>query len=125
MRHDRLSRLSKGLDRELPARCSSCHGVWTRRSAASVYPAVKRIADRRRHIIFHFSRDAGCLALAAATSRNVAAAIALAATDERAARRIYNAREESSFSELEWARKIAAGFGRVLGSVILLVILIS
>jgi nucleoside-diphosphate-sugar epimerase len=39
---------------------------------------------------------------------NVAAAIALAATDERAARRIYNVCEEPSFSELEWARKIAA-----------------
>ena len=39
---------------------------------------------------------------------NVAAAIALAATDERPARRIYNVCEEPSFSELEWARKITA-----------------
>src|SRR5258708_16511430 len=39
---------------------------------------------------------------------NVAAAIALAATDDRAARRIYNVCEEPSFSELEWARKIAS-----------------
>ena len=39
---------------------------------------------------------------------NVAAAIALAATDERTARRIYNVCEEPSFSELEWARKIAS-----------------
>ena len=39
---------------------------------------------------------------------NVAAAIALAATDQRAAGRIYNVCEEPSFSELEWARKIAA-----------------
>jgi nucleoside-diphosphate-sugar epimerase len=51
------------------------------------YPVVKRIADRRRQIIFPET---------------------LAATNERAARRIYNVCEEPSFSELEWARKIAA-----------------
>jgi nucleoside-diphosphate-sugar epimerase len=39
---------------------------------------------------------------------NVAAAIALAATDDRAERRTYNVCEEPSFSELEWARKIAS-----------------
>src|SRR5262249_21966419 len=38
---------------------------------------------------------------------NVAAAIAVAATDERAAGTIYNVCEEPPFSELEWARKIA------------------
>jgi len=70
------------------------------------YPVVKRIADRRRHIIFPET-------LAAWRSprgyvENVAAAIALAATDERAARRIYNVCEEPSCSELEWARKIGA-----------------
>src|SRR5258708_38080569 len=70
------------------------------------YPVVKRIADRRRQIIFPET-------LAAWRSprgyvENVAAAIALAAPDERAARRIYNVCEEPSFSELEWARKIAA-----------------
>ena len=42
---------------------------------------------------------------------NVAEAIALAATDERAARRIYNVCEQPSFSELEWATKIAAEMG--------------
>lgn len=70
------------------------------------YPVVKRIVDRRRHIIFPET-------MAAWRSprgyvENVAAAIALTATDERAARRIYNVCEEPSFSELEWARKIAA-----------------
>src|SRR6202451_1737107 len=69
------------------------------------YPVVKRIDDGRSHIIFAET-------LAAWRSprgyvENVAAAIALAATDERAARRIYNVCEEPSFSELEWARKIA------------------
>jgi len=69
------------------------------------YPMVKRIADGRRHIIFPET-------LAAWRSprgyvENVAAAIALAATDDRAAGRVYNVCEEPSFSELEWARKIA------------------
>jgi nucleoside-diphosphate-sugar epimerase len=70
------------------------------------YPVVKRITNKRRHIIFPEP-------LAAWYSprgyvENVAAAIALAATDDRAAQRIYNVCEQPSFSELEWARKIAA-----------------
>jgi nucleoside-diphosphate-sugar epimerase len=70
------------------------------------YPIVKRIVDGRRPIIFHET-------IAAWRSprgyvENVAAAIAPAATDDRAAGRIYNVCEEHSFSELEWARKITA-----------------
>ncbi len=70
------------------------------------YPVVRRVADGRRHIIFPET-------LAAWHSprgyvENVAAAIALAATDDRAAGRIYNVCEEPAFSELEWARKIAS-----------------
>ena len=62
------------------------------------YPVVKRVADRRRHIIFPET-------LAAWRSprgyvENVAAAIALAATDDRATRRVYNVCEEPPFSEL-------------------------
>jgi len=69
------------------------------------YPVVKRIADGRRYIIFPET-------LAAWRSprgyvENVAAALALAARDDRAARRIYNVCEEPAFSELEWAQKIA------------------
>lgn len=70
------------------------------------YFVVKRITDGRRHIIFpetlagwHSPRG---------YVENVAAAIMLAATDERAARRIYNVCEEPSFSELAWAQKIAS-----------------
>lgn len=69
------------------------------------FPIVKRISDGRRHILFADK-------LAAWRSprgyvENVAAAIALAATDSRAAGRVYNVCEEPAFSELEWARKIA------------------
>lgn len=68
------------------------------------YPVVKRISDKRRHIIFPET-------LAAWHSprgyvENVAAAIALAATDNRATGRIYNVCEQPSFSELDWARSI-------------------
>jgi nucleoside-diphosphate-sugar epimerase len=69
------------------------------------YPVVKRIADGRSRIIF-------AEAMAAWRSprgyvANVAAAIALAATDDRAGRRIYNVCEQVSYSEAEWAGKIA------------------
>jgi nucleoside-diphosphate-sugar epimerase len=69
------------------------------------HPIVKRVDDGRRHIIFPEMMAAW------RSSRgyveNVAAAIVLAATDERAERRIYNVCEKPAFSELEWARKIA------------------
>src|SRR6202453_1052912 len=67
------------------------------------YPVVKRIADRRRHIIF--SETLAAWRSPRGYVENVAAAIALAATNGRAERRIYNVCEEPSFSELEWARK--------------------
>lgn len=70
------------------------------------YPVVKRIADGRRHILF--PQTLAAWRTPRGYVENVAAAIALAATDERAARRIYNVCEEPAFSELEWARKIAA-----------------
>jgi nucleoside-diphosphate-sugar epimerase len=70
------------------------------------YPVVRRIADGRRHIIF--PETLAVWRSPRGYVENVAAAIALAATDERAAGRIYNVCEEPSFSELEWAQKIAA-----------------
>ena len=70
------------------------------------YPVTKRIRDGRRHIVFpatlaDWRAPRGYV-------ENVASAIALAATDDRATGRIYNICEEPSFSELEWARKIAS-----------------
>ena len=74
-----------------------------------LYPVVKRIVDGRSHIIFpetlaNWRSPRGYV-------ENVAAAIALAATDQRATGRIYNVCEEPSLSELEWARKIASEMG--------------
>ena len=78
------------------------------------HPVLKRIADRRSVIpletrMARWRSPRGYV-------ENVAAAIALAATDERAAGRIYNVGEAEAVSELEWARLIAevAGWnGRV------------
>jgi len=70
------------------------------------YPILKRVVDRRPHIIF--PRKLGGWRSPRGYVENVAAAIALAATDDRAAGRIYNVCEEPAFSELEWAQKITA-----------------
>jgi len=70
------------------------------------YPVVKRVCDGRRHIIF--AETLAAWRSPRGSVGNVAAAIALAATDGRAMRRLYNVCEEPSFSELDWARKIAA-----------------
>ncbi|HUA86794.1 MAG TPA: NAD-dependent epimerase/dehydratase family protein [Bryobacteraceae bacterium] len=74
--------------------------------AHRLWPVLKRIDDGRRAIIFEES-----LAQWRAPRgyvENVAAAIARAAIDDRAAGRVYNIAERPAFSELEWARKIAA-----------------
>jgi nucleoside-diphosphate-sugar epimerase len=69
-------------------------------------PIVQRIRDGRRHIIFSDTQaEWRC---PRGYVENVAAAISLASVDERSAGRIYNVCETPSFSELEWARKIAA-----------------
>jgi nucleoside-diphosphate-sugar epimerase len=70
------------------------------------YPVVKRIADERRHILF--SEPQAAWPSPRGYVANVAAAIALAATENRAVGRTYNICEQPAFSELEWAKKIAA-----------------
>ena len=73
------------------------------------YPVLKRIGDGRRAIIFE--EQWAAWRAPRGYVENVAAAIALAAVDARAAGRIYNVAETPAFSELEWARKIAAAAG--------------
>jgi nucleoside-diphosphate-sugar epimerase len=72
-------------------------------------PVVKRVDDRRPAILFEekHARWRGPRGYV----ENVAEAIALAATDERAAGRIYNVGEAESVTELEWARWIASAAG--------------
>lgn len=73
------------------------------------YPLLKRIGDGRRTILF----EEGWAAWRSPRGyvENVAAALALAAVSGRAAGRVYNVAEAPAFSELEWARKIAAATG--------------
>ena len=73
------------------------------------HPVLKRIADKRPAMLFEES--AAAWKAPRGYVENVAAAIALAATDDRAVNRVYNVAEMPAFSELEWARKIAAAAG--------------
>lgn len=97
-------------DRELPGTVVRLPMVYGPGDPLRRFHAiVKRIDDGRRFILFPET-------LAAWRSprgyvENVAAAIALAATDDGAAGHIYNICEEPPFSELEWARKIASEMG--------------
>jgi nucleoside-diphosphate-sugar epimerase len=66
---------------------------------------LKRMDDGRPTIIF--SDDLAAWRTPRGYAENVGAAIALAATSERAAGRIFNICEPDAYSELEWAKKIA------------------
>ncbi|HEX4749056.1 MAG TPA: NAD-dependent epimerase/dehydratase family protein [Bryobacteraceae bacterium] len=73
------------------------------------WPYLKRMDDNRPAILI----QEGVAQWRAPRGyvENVAAAIALAAADDRAAGRIFNVAEPISFSEEEWAHKIAAHVG--------------
>ncbi len=73
------------------------------------HPVLKRIDDGRRRIVF----EEGWAAWRSPRGyvENVAAALALAAVSARAAGRVYNVSETPTFSELDWAGKIAAATG--------------
>ena len=70
---------------------------------------LKRMDDGRPSIIF--PDDVAAWRTPRGYVENVGAAIALAAASDRASWRIYNICESESFSELEWARKIASAIG--------------
>jgi nucleoside-diphosphate-sugar epimerase len=73
------------------------------------HPVLKRVADGRRVMLF----EEGWAQWRAPRGyvENVAAALALAAVSEQASGRTYNVAEKPAFSELDWARKIAAAAG--------------
>jgi nucleoside-diphosphate-sugar epimerase len=73
------------------------------------YYLLKRMDDRRPFILL--SDDMAAWHTPRGFAESVGNAIALAATSENAAGRIYNICEEESFSELEWAKKIAREVG--------------
>jgi nucleoside-diphosphate-sugar epimerase len=73
------------------------------------YYILKRMDDQRPAIIF--ADDFAAWRSPRGYVENVADAVVLAATSERGMGRIYNVCEEESFSELDWAKKIAAATG--------------
>lgn len=70
-----------------------------------LWPLVKRMDDGRKAILF----DAAVAGWRSPRGyvENVAIAIALAATVDRAAGRIYNVAEPESYTEVEWGRMVA------------------
>jgi nucleoside-diphosphate-sugar epimerase len=74
-----------------------------------LYPVLKRILDGRPAIVYEesFARCVPCRGYV----ENVAHAIALAATWEGSAGRIYNVAEPDSYTEAEWTAKIGAVLG--------------
>jgi nucleoside-diphosphate-sugar epimerase len=72
-------------------------------------PVVKRVNDRRPAIIFEEKHARW--RCPRGYVENVAAAIALAATDARASGCVYNVGDAESLTELEWARRIASAAG--------------
>jgi nucleoside-diphosphate-sugar epimerase len=73
------------------------------------HPVLKRIDDGRR--VIPFEEGIAQWRSPRGYVENVAAAIALSAVSEHATGRIYNVAETPVFSELDWARKIAAATG--------------
>jgi nucleoside-diphosphate-sugar epimerase len=73
------------------------------------WPVLKRMLDRRPVLVF--SEGMAQWRAPRGFVDDVAAAIALAVTEQRAAGRIYNVAESESVSELEWARLIGDALG--------------
>ena len=69
-----------------------------------LHPVLKRIADGRTRMLL--SEDYAAWRGPRGYVDNVAHALALAATSEKAARRVYNVCEEPNLSELDWQKKI-------------------
>jgi nucleoside-diphosphate-sugar epimerase len=70
---------------------------------------LKRIDDGRKQIIF--AEDVAAMRTPRGYVEDVVSAIVLAVTAPEAAGRVYNVCEVEAFTELEWARKIAAAVG--------------
>jgi nucleoside-diphosphate-sugar epimerase len=97
-------------DARLPGtvlRLPCVYGPHDHRQRALEY--LKRMDDRRGAILLGERRARW--RWTRGHVENVAAAIALAATDERAANRIYNVGEPQALSELEWASRVAEAAG--------------
>jgi len=73
------------------------------------YPWIKRIDDGRRTILF--SEEMARWRAAKGYVENVADAVAIASTNERAAGRVFNVGEPDALPEIDWARMVARQTG--------------
>jgi nucleoside-diphosphate-sugar epimerase len=97
-------------DPELPAtilRLPMIYGPGDR--LHRLFPLLKRMDDGRSRILL--PDDLAQWRGPRGYVENVAAAVALAATHQRAAGRVYNVAEKQSLTELEWAQQVAAQAG--------------
>jgi nucleoside-diphosphate-sugar epimerase len=74
-----------------------------------LWPLVKRMDDDRPAILM--GEGLAAWRWTRGFVGNVAAAIALAAMSDKAARRVYNVGDARAYSELEWARRVASVVG--------------
>jgi len=74
-----------------------------------LYPYLKRMEDRRSHIILE--RGVDVMRVSRGFVDNVGLAIATAVTDPRSAGRIYNVAEPEALLEIDWVRAIARQVG--------------
>lgn len=74
-----------------------------------LWPLVRRMDDGRPAILM--SAPMAAWRSPRGYVENVAVAIALAATSDKAAGRVYNVAEPVAYSELEWGRRVAAATG--------------
>jgi nucleoside-diphosphate-sugar epimerase len=74
-----------------------------------LFPVLKRMDDRRPAIVLEQSMARW--RWTRGYVENVAAAVVLAVTDERATGRVYNVGEEETHSEAQWVREIGAAAG--------------
>jgi nucleoside-diphosphate-sugar epimerase len=74
-----------------------------------LFPYLKRMDDQRPVILLDESFARLCCSRG--YIEDIAAAIALAVADDRAAGRIYNVGEPESFSEAEWVRRVGRAVG--------------
>ena len=74
-----------------------------------LYPIVRRVLDQRPAIVYEqsFAQCVPCRGYV----ENVAHAIALAATSDRAAGQIFNVADPDAYSEAQWAAKVGAVMG--------------
>ena len=74
-----------------------------------LFPYIKRMEDRRPAILL--AETVARWRNARGYVENVAAAITLAVTDERAAGRVYNVAEQQAYAEAEWVQQIGEAVG--------------